>query len=73
MIENSMCHDVTFEKLILDKELEEYTLSVNLPKPKSKIMIGSNTIVFNDRHFNWLQKKMWRLLLGIKIEDVEEI
>lgn len=71
MIENSMCHDVTSEKF--DKELNEYTLSVNLPKPKSKIMIGSNTVIFNDRHFNWLQKKMWRLLLGIKIEDVEEI
>ena len=70
MIENSMCHDVTSEKF--DKKLNEYTLSVNLPKPKSKIMIGSNTVIFNDRHFNWLQKKMWRLLLGIKIEDVEE-
>lgn len=71
MIENSMCHDITTEEF--DKELNEYTLSVNLPKPKSKIMIGSNTIIFNDRHFNWLQKKMWRLLLGIKIEDVEEV
>lgn len=71
MIENSMCHDVTTEEF--DKELKEYTLSVNLPKPKSKIMIGSNTVIFNDRHFNWFQKKMWRLLLGIKIEDVEEI
>ena len=70
MIENSMCHDITSEAF--DKELNEYTLSVNLPKPKSKIMIGSNTVIFNDRHFNWLQKKMWKMLLGIKIEDVKE-
>ena len=70
MIENSMCHDITTEEF--DKELNEYTLSVNLPKPKSKIMIGSNTIIFNDRHFNWLQKKMWKILLGIKIEDIKE-
>lgn len=70
MIENSMCHDITTEEF--DKELNEYTLSVNLPKPKSKIMIGSNTVIFNDRHFNWLQKKMWKILLGIKIEDVKE-
>jgi hypothetical protein len=70
MIENSMCHDITTEEF--DKELNEYTLSVNLPKPKSKIMIGSNTVIFNDRHFNWLQKKMWKILLGIKIEDIKE-
>lgn len=70
MIENSMCHDITTEEF--DKELNEYTLNVNLPKPKSKIMIGSNTVIFNDRHFNWLQKKMWQILLGIKIEDVKE-
>ena len=53
-------------------ENSQYTLSVNLPKPKSKIMIGSNTVIFNDRHFNWLQKKMWKILLGIKIEDIKE-
>lgn len=70
MIENSMCHDITTEEF--DKELNEYMLSVNLPKPKSKIMIGSNTVIFNDRHFNWLQKKMWKILLGIKIEDIKE-
>ena len=60
------------KKVKLNIDNPEYTLSVNLPKPKSKIMIGSNTVIFNDRHFNWFQKKMWRLLLGIKIEDVEE-
>ena len=70
MIENHMCHDITSKKF--DMELEQYTLSVNIPKPKSKIMIGSNTIIFNDRHFNWLQKKMWKILLGIKIEDIKE-
>lgn len=70
MIKNSMFHDITTKEF--DKELNEHILSVNLPKPKSKIMIGSNTIIFNDRHFNWFQKKMWKILLGIKIEDCKE-
>lgn len=39
---------------------------------KSKMTFGAITI-FNTKHFNWLQKKMWKILLGIEIEDVEEI
>jgi hypothetical protein len=38
---------------------------------KSKMTIGAITI-YNTKHFNWLQKRMWKILLGIKIEDVEE-
>ena len=29
-------------------------------------------VVMNTEHFNWLQKRIWKILLGIKIEDVEE-
>lgn len=40
------------------------------PEYKSKMMVGNITIM-QEKHFNWLNKIMWRLLLGIKIEDVE--
>ena len=35
---------------------------------KSKIIIGNLTI-FNTKKFNWFQKKMIKLVFGIKIED----
>ena len=38
---------------------------------RSKMIIG-NTTVYQEKHFNKLQKIMWRILLGIKIEDVNE-
>ena len=38
---------------------------------KSKMTIGAITI-FNTKHFNWLEKRMWKMLLGVKIEDWEE-
>ena len=59
-------------KVEFDKELNTYISSANLPKPNSKITIGNNITVFNEKHFNWFQKKMWKILLGIKIEDVKE-
>ena len=39
-----------------------------LPPVKSKITIGNLTI-FNTKKFNWFQKKMIKLVFGIKIED----
>lgn len=43
------------------------------PKPKSKILFGDNVnfVIYTDRKFNKLQKIMWKILLGIEIEDVE--
>jgi hypothetical protein len=26
----------------------------------------------NQKHFNWFYKLMWRIILGIKIEDIKE-
>lgn len=37
---------------------------------RSKMQLGSLTVMIEKR-FNKLQKTMWRLLLGIKIEDVD--
>ena len=42
-----------------------------IKKPKSKIIIGE-LIIDNKLKFNKLQKFMWKFLLNIKIEDVEE-
>lgn len=40
----------------------------------SKLTIGKDRIIDIkiDQHFNWLQKKMWKFLLGIKVEDYTE-
>ena len=48
-----------------------------IPKIKdgSKLSIGKGhfiTVIKVDQHFNWLQKKMWKFLLGIKVEDYTE-
>ena len=44
------------------------------PKPKSKIMIGKDQgfTIYTEQKFNKLQKKMWKFLLGISIEDMKE-
>lgn len=52
--------------------------TIYIPKIKngSKITIGKDrytlTVMNVDQHFNWLQKKMWKFLLGIKVEDYSE-
>lgn len=40
------------------------------PPVKSKIIIGNLTI-FNTKKFNWFQKKMIKLVFGIKIENIK--
>lgn len=61
---------------------EEPTLNqgngtIYIPKIKdgSKLSIGKGhfiTVIKVDQHFNWLQKKMWQFLLGIKVENYSE-
>mgnify|MGYP001851973508 CR=1 FL=1 len=43
------------------------------PKPKSKMFFGNNLnfVIYIDKKFNKLQKKMWKILLGIEVEDLE--
>ena len=52
---------------------QDYTIQIGygVPKIKSHLKIG-NMIIYNTRHFNWLERKMWKLLLGFDIENVEE-
>lgn len=54
-------------------ELKSYTVEIGtgLPKTKSHLKIG-NMIIYNTHHFNWFHRKMWKLLLGFDIENVEE-
>ena len=44
------------------------------PKPKSCLTIGNKipTKMYTDSKFNRFQKFMWKILLNIKIEDVED-
>lgn len=38
---------------------------------KSLMKFG-NIKVYNTKHYNWLQKKIWKLFLGVEIKDYEE-
>lgn len=73
---------VYFANRPVKDEKEEPTLdqgigTIYIPKIKngSKLTIGKDhfTIVIKvDKHFNWLQKKIWQFSLGIKVEDYSE-
>ena len=54
-------------------DLSDNTIAVGygFPKTKSHLKIG-NLIIHNTHHFNWIERKMWKLLLGFDIENVEE-
>ena len=46
-------------------------VGIKLPSIKSHLKVG-NLIIHNTHHFNWFHRKMWKLLLGFDIENVEE-
>ena len=64
MLENNMCNDITSDKF--DEELLVYKPK----KYKSKMIIG-NMDIYQEKHFNRLQKIMWKTLLGVDIIDVD--
>lgn len=45
--------------------------TLSLSKYKSSFKIGNFTIN-NIKHFNWLQKLMYKILFGIEIEDLRK-
>ena len=49
-------------------------LNINIPKAKSILKVGKERAIRIevDTKFNKLQKKLWKILLNIEIEDVEE-
>lgn len=73
---------VYFANRPIKDEKEEPTLeqgigTIYIPKIEdgSKLSIGKGhfiTVIKVDQHFNWLQKKMWKFLLEIKVEDYSE-
>lgn len=63
-IENSMCADITSDNF-------DYELMTYEPKKyKSEMNVG-DIKVMNTKHFNWINKIFWKMLLGIEIKDVE--
>lgn len=51
----------------------ESTLVVNYTQPKTKSILKiGNMVIHNTHHFNWFQRKMWKLFFGFEIENVEE-
>jgi hypothetical protein len=44
-------------------------IGVGWPNTKSHLKIG-NIIIHNTHRFNWLHRKMWKLLLGFDVENV---
>ncbi|HAB66576.1 MAG TPA: hypothetical protein DCE23_04330 [Firmicutes bacterium] len=79
-MENSMCHDITTEQFDLDQELYvkeqeliriDFKETLNVKKYKSTLIIG-NMRINNIKHFNWLQKLMYKLFFGIKVVDIKQ-
>lgn len=52
-------------------QTQERTIMINFAEGKEKSLVKiSYILIYLDKKFNWLQKKMFKLLLGIDIEDV---
>ena len=66
MIEGNTLYKDGDELIRIDsKEVLEIT------KYKSSMIIG-NMKINNIKHFNWLQKLMFKIFFGIKIENIKE-
>lgn len=63
------------EEMEINKDIDYGTISLKRNNPKSKLIIGKEQqiVIYIEQKFNKLQKKMWKFLLGIKIEDIKEI
>ena len=40
---------------------------------KTKIKIGNNIIIFQEKHYNWFRKLMYKFFFDIEIEDTDTI
>lgn len=59
------------QEMKINTDIDYGTISLKKNNPKSKIIIGKERqiVVCTEQKFNKLQKKMWKFLLGIQIED----
>lgn len=52
-------------------DLQERTIVIDFTNGKWKSLVKLGYIkIYLENKFNWLQKKMFKLLLGIEIEDI---
>ena len=52
-------------------EFQKKTVVINFAEVKEKSLLKiSYMLIYLDKKFNWLQKRMFKFLLGIDIEDV---
>lgn len=53
------------------RDLQERTIVIDFTNGKWKSLVKLGCIkIYLENKFNWLQKKMFKLLLGIEIEDI---
>lgn len=62
------------EKIKINTDMDYGTISLKRNNLKSKLIIGKEQqiVIYTEQKFNKLQKKMWKFLLGINIEDIKE-
>ena len=54
-----------------EMKLNTIEIGCGLSHIKSYLKIG-NMVIRNTHHFNWFQRKMWKLFFGFEIENVED-
>lgn len=55
---------------VLDVSVKEVEWRTKKVEVKSRINITENFSVMSEKKYNWLQRKMWKMLLNINIEKV---
>lgn len=56
----------------MENHLQESAITINYAEGKAKSLLKIGYIrIYLENNFNWLQKKMFKFLLGIEIEKVE--
>ena len=71
MIENSMCYDITSDEFDIQ---QEPLIEIDYRKKEEKyhsILIIGNMKIRNTKKFNWFKRVMFKLVFGIKIENIK--
>lgn len=71
MIENSMCYDITSDEFDIQ---QEPLIEIDYRKKEEKyhsILIIGNMKIRNTKKFNWFKRVMFKIVFGIKIENIK--
>lgn len=71
MIENSICYEIPSDEFDIQ---QEPLIEIDYRKKEEKyysILIIGNMKIRNTKKFNWLQRKMFKLVFGIEINNLE--